>query len=349
MKLFKPVTIVLALALVGAQLFACGNKDEAAYDYSKGLDKNGYFANIKASDIVTLPQYKGIDIDASVLKASDEDLQAQIDGILDGQGSYEQIKDRAVADGDTVNIDYVGSVGGVNFEGGSTGGAGTNVTIGVTQYIDDFLEQLIGHKPGENFDINVTFPADYGKDELDGKDAVFNITINFIQGDLIDVELNDEIAIGYGFETVDAMIEDIKSWLISNQKFDVFTKILLQATCENIPQPVLDYVINYDLSQYSYYATLYGVSVDDWLVEQLGYESKQAYIDTNMEVYKQNAIQYLAAQAIAEIEGLVATSEDIKTAGYTEEIDNYGEPYIKQFMLFQEIIPDFIIENGIIK
>ena len=67
----------------------------------------------------------------------------------------------------------------MEFEGGSTNGAGTEVTIGVTSYIDNFLEQLIGHKPGETFDIKVTFPDPYERNsELSGKDAVFTVTIN---------------------------------------------------------------------------------------------------------------------------------------------------------------------------
>ena len=92
-----------------------------------------------------------------------------------------EVTDRAVKDGDTLNIDYVGTVDGVAFEGGSTDGKGTQVTIGVTSYIDDFLEQLIGHRPGETFDIEVTFPDPYENNpDLAGKDAVFTVTVNHI-------------------------------------------------------------------------------------------------------------------------------------------------------------------------
>lgn len=83
-------------------------------------------------------------------------------------------------DGDSVNIDYVGSIDGVEFEGGSTGGTGTTLVIGSGYYIDDFEEQLIGSHPGDTVDVNVTFPEDYGKEELNGKDALFQVTINGI-------------------------------------------------------------------------------------------------------------------------------------------------------------------------
>lgn len=85
-----------------------------------------------------------------------------------------------VADGDTVNIDYTGYVDGVAFDGGSTDGAGADLTIGSGLYIDDFEEQLIGSNVGDQVEVNVTFPEDYGKEDLNGKDATFDVTINGI-------------------------------------------------------------------------------------------------------------------------------------------------------------------------
>lgn len=85
-----------------------------------------------------------------------------------------------IADGDTVNIDYVGSIDGVEFDGGSTQGQGTDLVIGSGSYIDDFEEQLIGAHPGDTVDVNVTFPEDYGKEDLNGKDALFVVTVNGI-------------------------------------------------------------------------------------------------------------------------------------------------------------------------
>lgn len=85
-----------------------------------------------------------------------------------------------VEDGDTVNIDYTGYVGTEAFDGGSTDGAGTSLTIGSGSYIDDFEEQLIGHNVGETVEVYVTFPEDYGVDELNGQDATFEVTINGI-------------------------------------------------------------------------------------------------------------------------------------------------------------------------
>ncbi len=85
-----------------------------------------------------------------------------------------------VKDGDTVNIDYVGSIDGVEFAGGNTQGMGTQLVIGSHSYIDDFEEQLIGHKVGEEVDVIVTFPENYGKEDLNGKEALFKVVINGI-------------------------------------------------------------------------------------------------------------------------------------------------------------------------
>lgn len=85
-----------------------------------------------------------------------------------------------VEDGDTVNIDYVGTIDGVAFSGGDTQGNGADLVIGSGSYIDDFEEQLIGAHPGDTVEVVVTFPEDYGKEELNGKEAVFTTTINGI-------------------------------------------------------------------------------------------------------------------------------------------------------------------------
>ena len=85
-----------------------------------------------------------------------------------------------VKDGDTVNIDYVGSIDGVEFAGGNTNGGGADLTIGSGTYIDDFEEQLIGSHPGDTVEVNVTFPENYGNEELNGKDALFVVEVNGI-------------------------------------------------------------------------------------------------------------------------------------------------------------------------
>lgn len=98
----------------------------------------------------------------------------------DTGSSYSTDTSLTVEDGDTINIDYVGSVDGVEFDGGNTQGMGTDLVIGSGSYIDDFEDQLIGAHPGDQVDVYVTFPEDYGVEELNGKEALFQVTVNGI-------------------------------------------------------------------------------------------------------------------------------------------------------------------------
>lgn len=107
-------------------------------------------------------------------EAETEETETEDEAVLNTDSSLE------VADGDTVNIDYVGKIDDVEFDGGSTEGMGADLVIGSGSYIDDFEEQLIGAHPGDEVEVNVTFPDDYSSEEVAGKDAVFEVTVNGI-------------------------------------------------------------------------------------------------------------------------------------------------------------------------
>ena len=94
--------------------------------------------------------------------------------------SYNTDSSLEVKDGDKVNIDYVGKIDDVAFDGGSTDGQGTDLVIGSGSYIDNFEEQLIGAHPGDEVKVTVTFPDDYSAEDLAGKEAVFDVTVNGI-------------------------------------------------------------------------------------------------------------------------------------------------------------------------
>lgn len=350
MKTAAKITAFALCAVLAAGMTSCGSKiPTGGFDgASSGLDENGFFEGIKASELVELPEYKGIEIDKDVSFVSDEEVQEQIDSVLSYYSYYEQVTDRLAVDGDTVNVDYVGYIGAEPFEGGDTAGNGDTITIGTTEYIDGFVEQLIGKMPGESFKITVTLADDYKKEELRGKEVVFDTVINYIQGDYIVPELSDEIAADYGYENVDAMMEDMKKDLHGSEKFYFAADVISGAICDEVPQAVIDYLINFDRLQLENEAASYGVTLEDVLYAYYATTSFDDYVAMNQDTYKENGTLYLAAQAIAETEGLTVTAEDIEAAGYSEYIDVYGEPYIKQFMLFQEIIPQFILDNGVL-
>lgn len=147
------VILLLLLVIFGDQLLS---KDSSGSSASSSVSES--------SDTTS---------DSSVSDSSATDTSS-------GSTAYSTDTSLTIEDGDTVNIDYVGSIDGVEFEGGSTNGAGTDLTIGSGLYIDDFEEQLIGAHPGDSLEVNVTFPDDYQQEDLQGKDALFQVTINGI-------------------------------------------------------------------------------------------------------------------------------------------------------------------------
>lgn len=121
------------------------------------------------------------DVSSSSTETDASEADTTADASLDSsESSYSTDSSLTVKDGDKVNIDYVGYIDGKAFDGGDTKGQGADLTIGSGTYIDDFEDQLVGAHPGDKVEVNVTFPEDYGNDELNGKDATFDVTVNGI-------------------------------------------------------------------------------------------------------------------------------------------------------------------------
>ncbi len=328
----EEATEVATEAETGAEEESSEAETEEAFDYSAGYDEKGFFEGIKALDYVTLPDYSTIEVPNSVVP-SDETVQAQIDSTLNSYSSENQItdSDRLIEDGDTVNIDYVGSVDGVEFEGGSTEGNGTTVTIGVTSYIDGFLDQLIGHAPGENFDINVTFPDPYtNNEELSGKDAVFNITINYIE-ETVTPEFDDDFIAENlpDYESADDYRQSIYDNLYKQNLYnELFQYVVENSEVEDVPDSVVDTVYNERYQYYSSIASMYGVDMNTFLSAN-GLDD-----DSFREMCKTYASNYLVLQAVMENEGwemdadTAKESLDFTDEDYEKAVGVYGEPYV---------------------
>ena len=319
--------------------------DPVELDYSKNLDENGFWKDIKALDYVTLPEYKGLDIPAEEVTATEEEITTNRQGLLSEWAAPEQITDRAVEDGDTVNIDYVGSVDGVEFTGGNTNGAGTSVTIGTTQYIDDFLEQLVGHEPGETFNVEVTFPEDYNDSTdaegntlvLAGKDAVFVTTINYIAGDTVYPEITDEfvtenLQATYGWATAAEAEQGIVDTIEANKKYNYMMNHLNEnATVTEVPQLIEDTLRELEIGRATNQAAQYGVSMDV-LMMLSGYGSEADFLAQLDEQLPSAARYSLLRQAIAEQEGMTIEESQLQEDfgdSYDAVVEMYGMNYIK--------------------
>lgn len=173
------IIVAAVVIVVGKQLYIMAIRTTPGTEYSAGLTADGKIENADMATALTLVDYKNISVPEEEVAATEEEVEDEINSTLE---SYKELKtdaDLVIADGDEVNIDYVGTVDGVEFEGGNSGGEGYDVTIGSGTLVDDFEQQLIGHKPGEELTVEVTFPEDYNE-EMAGKDASFAVTVNGI-------------------------------------------------------------------------------------------------------------------------------------------------------------------------
>ena len=337
-------------------LASCNRGSTATgFDYSANLTNDGFFKGISAADYVTLPDYASYEMPSYMTEASQEEVDAEIFETLAAYAKTEKDETiREVVQGDMVNLDYTGTIDGVAFEGGSTGGNGAYATIGAGDYIEGFEEQLVGHKPGETFDIYVTFPEEYHSADLAGKDAVFSITLNYLCKD-VTPEFNDEFVaenLSDLYSSAAEMKADIEKRLAETQmKNYVWAKLFDEATVSEYPQAMMDYEKQAQESYLNNMASMYGMTADDLVIMQ-GAESMDDYL-TQMEPSFQETIKMsLVVQAICEKEGLKVTEDHLKeyfnkyygSEDYSAYETAYGLPYLKS-LIINEVVLDAIIEN----
>ena len=162
---------------------------------------------------VALMDFKSVKIEKPVVEISDQDVDAEVERVFRQNRGYEDKGDEAVvADGDRLGLSFEGKIKGKPFEGGSADHA--HLTVGSGEFIPGFEEQLIGMKKGETRQIEVTFPKDYGKEDLQGKKATFDVTILHVDGPNAG-ELNDEFAQKLGLENVAALREAVREQMVA--------------------------------------------------------------------------------------------------------------------------------------
>ena len=378
----KKFTTILALILAFLMVFtACGNKESGeaktdsttstgetastgtssaseAFNYSSWVDESGRWKGITATDYVDMAEYKGITL--SGVTPSDEEIMNEINSLLEEHAQEFYNYERAVEDGDTVNIDYVGSVDGVEFEGGNTQGGGAEVTAGSSMYIDDFLTQIIGHYPGETFDVNVTFPEDYGKDELNGKDAVFVTTINYIVDKTPVTYTNEAIAANlyeeYGVSTTTELYDYVTDYMLSDNIYDSIEDYIFENfSCKSIPDSLTEYQKASMKSFYQQYADYYGVVLDTFVLNYMGMNNMDAVYENYADDMNSSSQYFLFMQSIAEKEGIIVKDSDVEDF-LNEQVgadmvdsyrDFYGVNYLKM-LVSQNKVFDLIRENAVI-
>lgn len=333
----------------------------ADFSFSDAFDENGYLKGVTATDYVTLPDdYADITISADLGQVSDDDINDYIDSnVLSNFATTNEVKDRAAADGDTVNIDYVGRIDGVAFDGGDTKGSGADLTLGSGTYIDDFEDQIVGHTPGETFDVTVTFPEDYGNEDLNGKEAVFETTLNYIKEsvtpELTDDWVKENLGESMSLNSVDELKAFVKSTMLyDNQASDVYTALHDKASyADELPQTALDYYRDVLLYRIYTNAQKYGTDMNALLSSGMmgsSYDSVDAYLADVNDSIKSITQQALLMQAVAEKTGFKCDTATMNadfgryygTTDPSQYVSAYGENYIKMNVLQSDVMQNLI-------
>lgn len=311
---------------------------------------------------VKLGNYNGMELEREVGQVEQADLQRKIDKILQEGTTKKKIKEGKVKKGDTVNIDYVGKIDGVAFDNGTA--QGQSLTIGSGSYIEGFETGLIGANVGDTVTVHTTFPEDYGVDSLNGKEATFDVTINFIEGEQIVPKWNDAFVknttqYNSTKEYEDVLRVELEDELRKTEEYTLQAKILTnlvnEATFDELPADLVDARANSMTQYYKDYAENNKIAYSEFIKQQF----KMSEEDFNKEVRTtaENSVkQTVAVYAVAEAENLIPEGEErekkelevAKQYGYpsVEELTKvYGDDYALQLVIRDEVLK-FIEDNA---
>ncbi len=310
---------------------------------------------VLSNDNITIIQYKGLEVDkVETIAVTDEDVEMSIKSDLETLATKTDITGRAAKLGDIAVIDFEGKKDGVAFDGGA--GTDYELELGSGQFIDGFEDGVVGHNIGETFDIDLTFPETYGSADLAGQAVVFTVTLKGLKEKNVP-ELTVDILEELGTEA--KTIEDYKAQVradleLSNKQTaestllsSVWEALVDHCEVKKYPEGKVDEQQKNIEQQYSYYAQMYGMELDQFFKQMFGMSSK--------EMARNTVIQQLAISLIAEKEGLTVDDkeyeDDVKEFaaqyGY-EDVKEFEKAYGKDIVreaLMQEKVGKFLVDN----
>ncbi len=302
--------------------------------------------NVTVKPEITVKAYKGLTAEKADSKVTKEEIDHEIEHMLERGARMVDVDDRAAKDGDITVIDFEGFVDGVAFDGGKA--EKYSLTIGSGSFIPGFEEQIIGHSIGEEFDVNVTFPAEYAP-ELASKDAVFKIKLHEIKVKELP-ELDDEFAKDMGeYETVDELKKGIEEDLLNRKQESAqraFEDAVIDALCQNvegeIPECMYENKTKENIDSFAQRIGQQGIDLDTYLMymgmDKAIFESQmreRAVADVKID---------LAVEKIIELEGIKASDEAI-----AEEYNKMAEMYQIDLEKLKELISEETVAAEIAK
>ena len=240
----------------------------------------------------------------------------------------------------------MGTVDGVAFTGGTY--SGYSLTLGSGSFIDGFEDQIVGHKPGETFEVNVTFPDGYSDSTdaegnavvLSNKKAVFSVTLNYISEEILpeltDAWVEENFSSTDGVHTVEDLRAEYQKMLYQNNlNTAVMNYLLANSTFKDLPKEVTDYQVNQCLNYYYTMAQYYGYDLDSFLQSAAGYNSADDLLDAMSDSITEYAREALLYQAVAEAMDIAPTQEQIDT--YSAYTETYGANYCTMVALMDAV------------
>lgn len=319
----KKIAIVLSALMAVAMLGGCAAKE------------SNTLTEIEVEKYVTLGDYKGLEVSVQDAVVDEEELEELAWNVYYSNVTAEAggIVDRAVEALDEVNIDYVGTLDGVAFDGGTAEGA--SLLIGSNSYIDGFETGLIGVMPGETVDLNLTFPETYTKNpDMAGKEVVFTVTVNFIYP----YKWDDELIASWGYPeftneaelrqyVYDYLYDAAEYQVESSIENAVLSAFMTSCTFNEVPENLIEKYSETLTASVESQAAAYGLDADTFCYYFYGTDYA-TFLDTYAIEY---AKQVLAFQAVANAEGLNRTEEEVD-AGISELAEASGYASAEEYM-----------------
>ena len=299
---------------------------------------------------VKISAYTGMKIKQFAYTVEDAEIDAELNRVLDRNARKVAVTDRAAQDGDIVNIDFVGTVDGVKFDGGEA--EGYDLTLGSGQFIPGFEEQVVGMNIGDTKDVNVTFPENYQAENLKGKAAVFAVKLNGIQAKELPEVTDEFIKDATGSENLEAYKAKTREKLekqAQRRSNDATENSILEAISANaeveIPQAMIEREIDSLVKKFEYQLMYQGLKLNDYLdfLKIPVSEFRKNY----EEQAKKNVLNQLVISQLIKDEKIEATDEEVdaQIAKQAAEVNKTTEEYKKNMdpRQFDYISSDIVI------
>ena len=263
---------------------------------------------------INLGDYKSVKIEKEALDINDEKVNAEIEIMRSNAGKLKEVADdEAAKDKDVTNINFEGFIDGEAFDGGKA--EGFDLTLGSKSFIDTFEDQIIGHKKGDEFDVNVTFPEEYHAENLKGKPAVFKVKVNSIKRKE-EAELNEDLAKELGYDSVEDLKAKTKENLtkreetrIENEYRGKVVDAVVDTVNFEIPEAVVEREIQFQINRFAQQLQMQGMSLNQYF-EMTGQDIEKMR-ESIKESAEKSVKRDLVLTEIAKAENVQATEEEV--------------------------------------